>query len=232
MSDTQKIKSAFEDGALQDFYQLLGVDFDATNEEIKKGYHTELKIHHPDCPNGDALTMRRIMLAYKTLSDPVIRSVYNIFYKELINRRNGTQDVSVESTRDHEPVMQEFSNESSKSKEAFTQDVSKKSTKSKESVQSESLNKPSSMNRTSCYTKSYMNSIKKRGTSYHFKISPNAIRNILRNHHYSEKTIDNFLLWCQEHHMKIISGKELHSVFLKYLSMTKEMKETETVHPK
>lgn len=231
----QKIRFAFEEGEFQDFYKLLGVNMDATDEELKSRYKFLSKFYHPDAPTGDAVLMGKISKAYNFLKDPAMRSVYNLFYLDKIDRENGTQDVSMESAESEEPVTQDVPMESVESEEPDTQNVSMESVEpeesmtpevSKESVQQKSSNHGNSKNRNSSYTKNYRNSTKRRGTSYHFEISPNAIRNTLRNHHYSEETIRNFLSWCQEHHMRITNGKELHSVFLKYLSMSKETKES------
>lgn len=194
----------------QDFYKVLGADMDATDEELKSRYHDLSEIYHPNYLMDDEDIMDQISKAYNFLKDPTMRCVYDLFYKNIIRKENGTQDASMEPTDSMESVQ---------SKRPVTQSVSK------ESVPSTSSNSSNSMNRSS----NYMNSTKGKGTSYHFEISPNAIRNTLRNHHYSEERIHNFLSWCQEHHMKITNGKELHFVFLKYLSMKKET--TESVHP-
>lgn len=201
----QKIRFAFEKGKFQDFYKLLGVNMDATDEELKSRYKFLSKFYHPDAPTGDVVLMGKISKAYNFLKDPAMRSVYDLFYLDKIDRENGTQDVPMESVKPEESMTPEVS---------------------KESVQQKGSNHGNSKNRNFSYTKNYKNSTKRRGTSYHFEISPNAIRNTLRNHHYSEETILNFLSWCQEHHMRITNGKELHSVFLKYLSMSKETKES------
>jgi len=226
MSSVQKVTFLFEKGQFQNFYEALGVDMDATDEEILHHYRALSKIHHPDNPNGDPEMMNKLSKAYNFLKDPIMRAVYDLFYKDIIYRQNSFQDNCKESVQSTEsetsnksinPITQEISKSCTKSVESTTQNISKATARSQRTNHSISTNKNSS------YNKNYTNSNKKKGTSYHFKVSPNAIRSTLEHHHYSEKTIDNFLLWCQEHHMKITNGKDLHSVFLKYLSMTKEM---------
>ncbi|MBI4647543.1 MAG: J domain-containing protein [Bacteroidia bacterium] len=55
------------------FYDLLGIHSNATNEEILKAYRIKAKIYHPDTNNGSkaAETMFKMLgLAKETLLDP------------------------------------------------------------------------------------------------------------------------------------------------------------------
>ena len=51
-------------------YEVLGIQFDATCEEIKKAWREKARKHHPD-KGGDAEKFAAIQKAFETLSDAV-----------------------------------------------------------------------------------------------------------------------------------------------------------------
>ena len=59
------------------FYKLLGLKIDATEEEIKKAFRKQAKKFHPDLNKGSEEIFKIINEAYKTLIDPEKRSFYN-----------------------------------------------------------------------------------------------------------------------------------------------------------
>ncbi|CAD8185204.1 unnamed protein product [Paramecium pentaurelia] len=78
----------------QNFYQLLGVRKDSTNEEIKKQFHILAKKHHPDSPNAkesDQELFKSIVAAYNTLSDENERKKYDRILIEQQQQSNGRQ---------------------------------------------------------------------------------------------------------------------------------------------
>ncbi len=64
-----------------DYYKVLEVDKDASNEVIKRAYWVLSKKHHPDGQRGDSelnyQRMRLINEAYDVLSDTNKRAAYN-----------------------------------------------------------------------------------------------------------------------------------------------------------
>jgi len=58
-------------------YDLLGVDTEATAEEIKEAYHDLAKEHHPDA-GGDTENFKKVSLAYAVLKDAKSRKRYDL----------------------------------------------------------------------------------------------------------------------------------------------------------
>ncbi len=64
----------------KDYYKILGVSRDATQEEIKKAYRKLAHEHHPDKNNdSDEATFKEINEAYQVLGNPEKRSHYDRF---------------------------------------------------------------------------------------------------------------------------------------------------------
>ena len=78
-----------------DLYDVLGVDHNATSEQIKKAYKKLANKFHPDKERGDEEMFKRINQAYETLIDPVKRQSYDI-----TGIYEGTDAVHVKSARD------------------------------------------------------------------------------------------------------------------------------------
>ena len=65
-----------------DFYDLLGVSRDATEDDLKKAFRKLARQYHPDANPDDAeaeARFKEIALAYETLSDPQKRAHYDRF---------------------------------------------------------------------------------------------------------------------------------------------------------
>ena len=61
---------------MADHYKTLGVDRNATQDDIKKAYRKLAAKHHPD-RGGDTATFQEISVAYDTLSNPEKREQYD-----------------------------------------------------------------------------------------------------------------------------------------------------------
>ena len=61
---------------MEDFYKVLGVNENASQDEIKKAYRKLAVEHHPD-KGGDENTFKKISEAYDTIGDENKRSQYN-----------------------------------------------------------------------------------------------------------------------------------------------------------
>jgi molecular chaperone DnaJ len=61
---------------MEDFYSVLGVEQNATQDEIKKSYKKLAVKHHPD-KGGDEETFKKISEAYDTLGDETKRQQYD-----------------------------------------------------------------------------------------------------------------------------------------------------------
>lgn len=69
---------------MKDYYQVLGIDPRATNEEIKKAYRLYATKFHPDKQNGDKFFEERfkeIQEAYEILSDTNKKSNYDLKFQ-------------------------------------------------------------------------------------------------------------------------------------------------------
>jgi len=61
----------------KDYYEILGVDEDATREEIRSAYRRRAKECHPDCAEVGSEPFRTVHEAYQVLSDPTRRRSYD-----------------------------------------------------------------------------------------------------------------------------------------------------------
>lgn len=61
----------------KDYYEILGVNKNASKEEIKKAFYKLAHKHHPDKKGGNEATFKQVNEAYQVLSDDLKRSKYD-----------------------------------------------------------------------------------------------------------------------------------------------------------
>jgi DnaJ-class molecular chaperone len=63
----------------KDYYKILGIEKNASKEEIKKAFRKAAQKYHPDKPNGDEAKFKEINEAYGVLSDDKKKTQYDQF---------------------------------------------------------------------------------------------------------------------------------------------------------
>ncbi|MCP4692967.1 MAG: DnaJ domain-containing protein [Desulfobacterales bacterium] len=92
-----------------DYYNVLGVSKNASDEEIKKAYRKLAMKHHPDRSKGDKAAEERfkeISEAYAVLSDKEKRKQYDTFGSEGFHQRFSREDIFREF--DFGDILKEF----------------------------------------------------------------------------------------------------------------------------
>ena len=64
---------------MKDYYKILGVNRDASEEEIKKAFRKLAHVHHPDKSGGNESKFKEASEAYTVLSDKKKRAQYDAF---------------------------------------------------------------------------------------------------------------------------------------------------------
>jgi molecular chaperone DnaJ len=64
---------------MTDYYQVLGVDRGASQEEIKRAYRKMAHAHHPDKEGGDEEKFKEVNEAYQVLGNEQKRQQYDQF---------------------------------------------------------------------------------------------------------------------------------------------------------
>lgn len=64
---------------MKDYYQILGVKKDASEEEVKKAFRKLAHTYHPDKSGGDEAKFKEVSEAYSVLSDKKKRQQYDTF---------------------------------------------------------------------------------------------------------------------------------------------------------
>lgn len=86
---------------MEDYYGILGISPNASEEEVKKAYRNLIKVWHPDVcskPNAHEQSVK-IIEAHKILSNPQTRSEYD-YLRNHHQRAHTSQSTTADSNRD------------------------------------------------------------------------------------------------------------------------------------
>lgn len=73
----------------KDYYNILGVNKNASPDDIKKAFRKLAHEHHPDKKSGDEAKFKELNEAYQVLSDPKKRTQYDQFGSDFEQARAG-----------------------------------------------------------------------------------------------------------------------------------------------
>tara|TARA_R100001163_G_C5068366_1_gene208517 strand:- start:8247 stop:9386 length:1140 start_codon:yes stop_codon:yes gene_type:complete len=135
--EQSSIKSASSVSSQSDFYQILGVNEDASYVEIKKKWLKLSLIYHPDKCGGDNEKFRQINLAYKVLSNPENRKKYNDSLAKTFDQlRQEHRDLGYDLNPDY--VVQD-GEEKKFNRDKFMEEFEKSRNKAKSTTKKESF---------------------------------------------------------------------------------------------
>lgn len=93
----------------KDYYKTLGIDKNASQDDIKKAFRKLAHEHHPDKPHGDEAKFKEINEAYQVLGDQKKRSQYDQFGSTFENAQSGGGFHGFEGFRDFSGFAEGFS---------------------------------------------------------------------------------------------------------------------------
>lgn len=94
---------------IKNFYQVLGVDINATYEDIKKAHRKHAAKLHPDKHDGDKFfeeKFKEIQEAYEVLSDDLKRAAYDRTFKQQYADEHVSASNNTESKTNHHKQAQ------------------------------------------------------------------------------------------------------------------------------
>lgn len=85
----------------RNLYEILGIDENATDSQIKKAYFEIARVHHPDKrasnPTGSDDTYKEAGHAYRVLSDPDKRKIYDLGGDQGLEEHEGLANINVDT---------------------------------------------------------------------------------------------------------------------------------------
>jgi curved DNA-binding protein CbpA len=100
-AQTENVVSIETTTTQTDFYQILGIDEDASYQDIKRKWLKLSLLYHPDKCEGNDDMFRKINLAYKVLSNPENRRKYNNSLAKTYDQlRDNNRDTNYQVNKD------------------------------------------------------------------------------------------------------------------------------------
>ena len=93
----------------RELYDLLNVQTNATQDEIKKSYRKLALIHHPDKNPDNGDHFKKITTAYEILSDPQKREFYDNTGSTSDSQRNNPFQFMAQQERKIQPIVEQIS---------------------------------------------------------------------------------------------------------------------------
>lgn len=91
---------------IKDYYEILGVNTQATPEEIKDAYKKLAKAYHPDKHQGDPIYVEKfksLQEAYSTLSDAQKRREYDMYIANQPKKQPSSQKTNTQENTNPQP---------------------------------------------------------------------------------------------------------------------------------
>ncbi len=158
----------------KNYYKILGIDKNATTDDIKKAYRKLVHKCHPDIVGNTAENIERfkeVTEAYETLSSPQKREQYDSinrlyeFAEGEVNNKAGANDAEIKHTRHSEGRSTEESKNkktSERNKEKTSEDKNKEPEQKRENTFSKMREQAKSSHETNIFT-SFVQSIINKG---------------------------------------------------------------------
>jgi DnaJ-class molecular chaperone len=74
------LENQYDNDKFIDYYNILDIDTEATNEEIKRNYIELAKKYHPDQKTGNTAMFQMVSKAYEVLSNKETRKEYDLYF--------------------------------------------------------------------------------------------------------------------------------------------------------
>lgn len=121
MDKNVQVSSFFENGVFQDFYQILEVSRNASEEEIKKSFRRLSRLYHPDMPTANEEKMKRIGIAYGILKKPELKQLYDEYYSKYKNGNSTNAGTYSTYTKNNSSTYTQSNYQSTSTSQPFTE---------------------------------------------------------------------------------------------------------------
>ena len=82
---------------MKNYYEILGIDFNASANEIKKAYRRMVKLTHPDITKQkDDTLIKLVNEAYTVLSSPILKAEYDRTFSMISTQSETQPDIGID----------------------------------------------------------------------------------------------------------------------------------------